>query len=325
MNICLVDNTEFQYDSNTLYSQKLRGAESVLINLSNALNDLGYNITIINNCPKPSIINNIRWININSIKTVNNFDLVIANGDCTFFKYAKSKKNILFSHSVQSIEKFIRKNQLFAYLKYRPKICFLSNYHKKNRSKLLYLFGCIGLRWAVDDIFIKSQISDNIDHNLAIFTSRPDRNLKILINIWNDLIETKNKKLKLMVTDNNINIVSNSIYKRKLIDQRNLINDLSKSRICLMPGHKAELFCLAAEEAKELCIPIITLGIGSLSERVDHGKNGFVAKNNKEFADYTIELFSNNEIWSSMRNYLISQRGKNTWHKVAKELISQIN
>ena len=128
-----------------------------------------------------------------------------------------------------------------------------------------------------------------------------------------------------MVTDNNINILSNSIFKRKLIDQRNLINDLSKSRVCLIPGHKAELFCLAAEEAKELCIPIITLGIGSLSERVDHGKNGFVAKNNKEFADYTIELFSNNEIWSSMRNYLISQRGKNTWHKVAKELISQIN
>jgi len=325
MNICLVDNTEFQYDSNFLYSQKLRGAESVLINISNELKNIGNKVTIINNCPKTTIINDIRWININAISKIENFDLVIANGDCNLFKYANSKKNILFSHSVQTIEKFIRKNQLFSYLKYRPKVCFISNYHKQSRSKLLYLFGNINLRWSVDDIFIKSQISDNVDQNLAIFTSRPDRNLEMLINIWENLIEVKNKKIKLMITDNNFNIISNNIFKRKLIDQRNLIEELSKSRVCLIPGHKAELFCLAAEEAKELCIPLITLGIGCLSERVEHGKTGFVAKNNKEFANYTIELFSNNDLWKSMRNYLISIRGKNTWHKVAKELISQIN
>ena len=59
MNICFVDNTNFKYDSNFLYSEILRGAESVLINLSSTLKDHGHNITIINNCPKPGNINNI--------------------------------------------------------------------------------------------------------------------------------------------------------------------------------------------------------------------------------------------------------------------------
>ena len=59
-----------------------------------------------------------------------------------------------------------------------------------------------------------------------------------------------------------------------------MIDDIKKSRIFLIPGHKAELFCLSAQEAKELCVPIVTLGIGSLSERVIHGKTGFIAKNN---------------------------------------------
>ena len=42
----------------------------------------------------------------------------------------------------------------------------------------------------------------------------------------------------------------------------------------LVPGHKGEVFCLAAEEAKALCVPIVTMGFGSLSERVDHLKTG---------------------------------------------------
>ena len=49
MKICFVDNTNFQYDSNFLYSEILRGAESVLINLSSTLSNNGHKVTIINN------------------------------------------------------------------------------------------------------------------------------------------------------------------------------------------------------------------------------------------------------------------------------------
>ena len=39
--ICFVDNTDFKYDSSYINSEKLRGAETVLINLSRELNILG--------------------------------------------------------------------------------------------------------------------------------------------------------------------------------------------------------------------------------------------------------------------------------------------
>ena len=324
MKICFVDNTAFIYDSNSIHSEKLRGAESVLINLSNALNDNGHEITIINNCYENKIINNVKWLNINRYKEVKKFDLVIANGDCRLFRYADAKQNILFSHSLQSIEKFIRKKQLFSYLKYKPKVCFLSEYHKNNRSKLLYLFGYINLRWAVDKIFLNANIIDNQNNNLAIFSSRPDRNLKLLIDIWSKLIVSKNKKLELLVTENDLNYDDKSIVKRKLSDQNSLIRDIMSARICLLPGHKAELFCLAAEEANELCVPIVTLGIGSLCERVEHGITGFIAKNEQEFAYYTLKLFSDDDLWYKFRSNLIKRRKINTWNKVAKELINQV-
>ncbi len=324
MKICFVDNTNFQYDSNNKYSEKLRGAETVLINLATSLSGIGHKVTVINNCPKPSMINGINWLNIYSNIKIENFDLAISNGDINLFKFANAKTNILFSHSIQTLEKFVRKKQVYSYLKYKPKVCFLSNYHKNNRSKLLHFFGEINLKWAVDEIFLKTNVLENIDNNLSIFTSRPDRNLKMLLDIWKKFIIPRNKDLKLLVTNNSFEYNYKSIIKRQLSDQRNLIKDLQSSRMAIFPGHKAELYCLAAEEAKELCVPIVTLGIGSLAERVEHEKSGLIAKNDLQFSEYIFELFNNYDLWRSIRNNLISQRGKNTWKKVAEELINQI-
>ena len=324
MKICFIDKTSFQYNSKDIYSSKLRGAETVLINLSKALNTLGHQVTIINNCPKTEIIEHISWVNIDSNFNLDNFDLVISNGDCQLFKYASSKKNIVFSHSIQSIEKFIRKKQLLSYIKYKPKICFISKYHKINRSKLLYIFGYINLRWSVDEIFLNSEISDKVDKHQAIFTSKEDRNMDILIDIWKNKIFPQNNKLKLLVNSENDDKKNFQIYKRDIGNQKNLINDLKNSRLFLIPGHKAELFCLAAEEANELCLPIVTLGIGCLKERVEHGVTGFIANNEDEFSKYTLELFNNDTLWNIFRNNLIKKRSIRTWDRVAKDLINQI-
>lgn len=324
MNICFIDRTDFKYNSKNLYSQNLRGAETILINLSNSLNYIGHDVTVINNCPQSEVINGVRWININSSFNIHNYDLTFSNGDCRLFNLVNSKKKILLSHSIQSIEKFIRKKQLFSYLKHKPIICFLSDYHYRNRSKILRLFGGVDLRYAVDDIFLNTKINENVDNNLAIFTSRADRNLELLAKIWTERIYPKNNNLKLIVSDNKFNFIKTNIIKRKFGKHHDLINDLLKAKVYLIPGHKAELFCLAAEEAKELCIPIVTMGKGCLAERVESGKSGFVAKNEEEFANYTLELFNNDVLWQKMRNYLIENRGKKNWRSVAKNLINQL-
>ena len=104
-----------------------------------------------------------------------------------------------------------------------------------------------------------------------------------------------------------------NIFYRKMKNQLELINDLKNSRVMLVPGHKAELFCLAAEEARELCIPIVTLGIGSLRERVIHNETGFIAKNEEEFAKYTLDLFNDNDLCIQLKNNLYKIRNSNNW------------
>jgi len=324
MKICFLDNSPIPYTANDLNSKDIRGAENAVINLTQELVKLKNDVFVFNNCSENSIINGVRWNNLKNLSKDLIYDIVFTNNDIRLFDKILANKYIAFSHSIQSIEKFIRKGQLLCYLKYRPKIVLLGDYHNNNRNFLLKIFGTINLQWAVDSIFLKASLDETIIEDRAIFTSRRDRNLDILIKIWKEKIFQKNKSIKLLTTpsdliDNNFNI-----FARDLGDKKSMVQDMLKSKVLLVPGHKGELFCIAAEEARELCIPIITLGIGSLSERVEHGVTGFIAKNAEEFTDFTLQIFSDYKLWKKLRNNLLKIRGNKRWETVASNLIKQL-
>ena len=115
-----------------------------------------------------------------------------------------------------------------------------------------------------------------------------------------------------------------NIKLRFLGDKSNLIKDLLDSRLMLVPGHKGEVFCLAAAEAQEMCIPIVTMGYGCLKERVEHLKTGFIAKNKKEFSGYASLILNDDSVFRKFRNNLLEVRGSKKWSFVADSFISML-
>ena len=324
MKICFLDNSRVPYTTNDLNSKDIRGAENVVIHLSNELTKLDNKVVVFNNSLENKTINDVKWSNLNNVNRNITYDLAFTNNDMKLFDKIIANKYVAFSHSIQTIEKFIRKGQLISYLKYKPKIILGGKYHSNKRNYLLKMFGSINLQWAVDPLFLETNLDEGIIENRAIFTSRRDRNLDMLIDIWKKKIFTQNKSIKLYTTPSNLIDNNYNIFTRNFNDKQSMVKDLLKSKVLLVPGHKGEIFCIAAEEARELCIPIVTLGIGSLSERVEHGITGFVAKNYEEFADYTLKIFNDENLWKDLRNNLIKLRGTKKWDKVAFNLLSQI-
>ena len=321
MNICFLDNNMISYNHTSLEDSRIRGAEKTLINLSLGLNKLGHKVTVLNHTKKNVVFENIRWMNIAKYSEDTVFDIAISNNDLNNFNYIKSKKNIAISYSIQTIEKFIRKKQLIPFLKHKPKIFLLGSYHKSKRNIFTRLFGYNIINLAVDDVFINAKIKDEINHNKALFSSYPDRNLDTLISIWINYINKDHKQLRLFITPINKDYTKYNIVNRSFSTRRDLINELLSTRVFLVPGHKAELYCLAAEEARELCIPTVTLGIGSLSERVIHNKTGFIAKSKKEFANYTLQLFQDGNLWNEIRKNLLNMRNSNNWDLVTRNFL----
>ena len=324
MKICFLDNSQIPYTSKDLNSKEIRGGESVIIQLSKELAKLNHYVEVFNNNSTSQILDNVKWTNINNTNKKDIFDYAFTNNDMRLFNKISAKKYIAFSHSIQSIEKFIRKGQLLSFLKYKPKVILLGKYHDNNRNFLLKIFGKINLQWAVDPLFLETEVNESNVENRAIFTSRRDRNLDILIDIWKKKIFPKNKSIKLFATPSELIDNKFNIYSRDFEDKTLMVKDMLKSKVLLVPGHKGELFCIAAEEARELCIPIITLGIGSLSERVEHGVTGFIAKNNDEFANFTLNIFDNYDLWKKLHNNLLKLRGSKKWQNVATNLLKQL-
>ena len=165
------------FTANDLNSNFISGTEKILINISNELaKDSKLNIKVFNKTKHSQTINNVEWININNCSQHQQPDVLISFSDMHLFKEFNCKKNYLWSHSVQTIEKFIRKRQLIPFFLYKPKLILEGNYHYNNRSYFTSLFGKKILKLAPDYEFI----NENIDISLI-----PEKNVFLL----QDLIE----------------------------------------------------------------------------------------------------------------------------------------
>ena len=316
------------FNGNDLDSYKLGGTEKTLINISNELaknNDL--KVKVFNENINNKIINNVEWINIKDSFNYKPPDVLIAFSDMNLFNYFKSNKNFLWSHSVQNIEKFFRKKQIVPYIKHKPVLILEGDYHYKNRSIFTSFFGKKILKLAPDYEFI----NENVDLNIlpsknCIFTTKSDRNLDILLAAW-DKINKYDKDAKLFINPPfklNEKLIKQNVIIRNKGDKKDLINDLKSSRLMLLPGHKGEVFCLAAEEARELCIPIVTLGYGSLYERVIHNKTGFIAENIDDFVKYSIQLLNDDNLFLQLRKNLLDLRNSRNYSNVSNDLLQII-
>ena len=319
----------FDYNGNDLNSDIIGGSEKTLINISNELaKDDNFVIKVFNNTSNKTVINNVSWLNINEINQSEYVNYVIAMSDANLLNKIFCKNNFLWSHSVQSIEKFIRKKQLIPFLKHKPVMILEGDYHYKSRSFFTSFFGKEILKIAPDKDFINTKVNLNIlPPANAIFTTKSDRNLDFLLDAWHQIkknsIQSKlfiNPPYKL--TDMNI---QDDVILRKKGDKDLLIDDLINSRVFLTPGHKTEVFCLAAEEARELCIPIVTMGFGSLYERVEHGLTGFVAKSKNEFIEFTNLILNDNNTYYKLKENLIKRKNSRNYSHVKNDLIKLLN
>ena len=324
MKIVFIENSEIPYNGYDKDNSILRGAELALIHLSESFAAKDHNVTVINNCKENLIINNVEYKNINFIDDKIQCDIAIANADANLFKYVVSNKNYLFSHSIQNFEKFIRNNQLIPFFKYKPVVLCSGQYHYHKRSFLTSFYGKKIITPSIDNDFFNTDISSKINRDI-IFYSRADRNGDLVVKIWKQLIEQHKLDNRLYIsTDLNINekkMKKYNIYKKDYLKKNELIDFLKNFRILIIPGHKGETFCNVAEEAKALGIPIVTLGIGALNERVQNNYNGFICKNNNDFKLKIINLLQDDELYLKFKNNLINDRGLHKWSDTTNSLL----
>jgi glycosyltransferase involved in cell wall biosynthesis len=85
----------------------------------------------------------------------------------------------------------------------------------------------------------------------------------------------------------------------------------------IYPGAHDETFCLAAAEAQAMGLPVVTLGIGSLGERVRHGIDGFLARDDRDVAALAALIARDDDLWAALSRGALLQREALTWERGA--------
>ena len=319
--VLFIDNSDSDFTGFDLNTTKVRGTESSLILLAESLVKNNIYVKVLTEIEKDVLCNGVIYCN-KSVHQEINFDLCIAISNANLFNKISAKKKVVWSNSLQPFEKFLRKKQLLAFLKHKPEVVTMCNYQYYKRSFLTSMYGKHMISLSVDPRFYNEKVDlEKIPKPYALNNVRSHRNLDWLIDIWTNSFNNKNGKAKLFINPNLIEyseeMKKSNIHERKFGSRDDLINELKNTRVFAYTGHKSDIWVLTVEEAVQMCVPIVTYGIGSVEDRVIHNETGFIAKNDEEFSKYLEMLLFDDEFYNKIRRKMFKRRGFKNWDFIA--------
>ena len=198
MNILFYCPLKFNLKSKN--NNSLGGIETLNLELSNILSLSKYKIYLSTICKKVLKKKNLINLPISTIKKNNNYDFnyIISSNDPSIFNYYKNSKNILWMHNTLAIEKAIRKKKIIPILTNKINAVFVSEYLKKNTSKLYNFKSRTIIPNFLSKEFDKNKFNYHRKPNVIWSVSR-NRGLDKFIDIWINDISKKYFKAKLHI------------------------------------------------------------------------------------------------------------------------------
>ena len=160
-NIIFLDNSNIEFSGNDLNTIKVRGTESSMILLSEELVKKGFKVTVVNAINIPINVNGVEYTNKKVLDLNHIYDVAIASSNANLFNGINAKKKIVWSNSVQPVEKFLRKGQLIPFLKHKPIVVTMCDYQYKLRSFITSFYGKDMISLTVDPKFYNEPIDVN--------------------------------------------------------------------------------------------------------------------------------------------------------------------
>ena len=319
--ILFIDNSNSDFTGLDINTTKVRGTESSLILLAESLVKKNIYVKVLTKIDEDVLCNGVIYSNKNAHQETK-YDLCVAISNANLFNNISAKKKVVWSNSLQPLEKFLRKKQLWPFLKHNPEVVTMCNYQFYKRSYLTSMYGKHMISLSVDPRFYNEKVDlEKIPNPYALNNVRSHRNLDWLIDIWTKSFNNKDGKAKLFINPNLIEysdeMKESNIYERKFGSRDDLINELRNTRVFAYTGHKSDIWVLTVEEAVQMCVPIVTYGIGSVEDRVIHNETGFIAKNDEEFAKYLEMLLFDDEFYNKIRRKMFKRRGFKNWDFIA--------
>jgi glycosyltransferase involved in cell wall biosynthesis len=314
------------FSGETMRSASLGGIESSIVQLSEALARRGHDVTVFNGVSSERREFGVQWRPVGEALDQSRGEIGIAVASPMAFGETSFRSRIFWLHNPLKSWRTIRRGDVGQLLANRPHFVICGRYHATRVPRWLPSRGRTIIHHGIQEDFFRREPAPEAPQPRAIFTSQPYRGLDWLLGLWGEI--------KRLVPAAAFDVFAPKIHQaaanarrhalegvsfRGSIARADLAHELATARVQLIPGHRDETYCLAAAEATAAGVPIVTLGVGSLSERVRDGETGFIARNRDEFIARTAALLSDDALWSVMHRNCLSESSLTTWDARAEE------
>jgi glycosyltransferase involved in cell wall biosynthesis len=326
--VCIIDflHPARIYTGETLRTGAMGGTESSVVHLAEALAQRGHDVRVFNGVAEPRHAFGVEYLPMDAAGAQTRGDIGISVAAPKAFSMASFRVPILWLHNPLKGFRQLRQGSVLPMLKSRPHIVLLGEYHARHVPRWLPSSGRSIIHHGIAGAFHREQSAAVAPQPRAIFTSQPYRGLDWLLGLWPEVrARVPDARFDVFAPKahqanaNAAKAAPDGVLFRGSIARDTLVRELENARIQFIPGHRDETYCLAAAEAIASGVPVVTLGAGSLGERVRDGETGFIVKDRDEFIARSAALLSDDALWARMHRACLADSAVATWDARAIE------
>lgn len=309
-------------DEGDPFAAGLGGTEQAVIHLTEALAALGEAVCVVGGVARARRVGRVEWVAAGAAAEA---DVAVAVNDASLLRDGGSASVVWFHNEVELLRE-VRKGRLGALWRHRPAAVFIGSEQARTASRLLPFRARAVIPYGLPERVLSAAVAADVPGPRAIFTSQAYRGLAEVIAMWRREIAPNlpAARLSAFLAAGDVARFSAlaegcpGIWIGPRIGNDAVLATLRSVRVLLAPGHRSETFCMAAAEAVAMGVPVVTLGIGSLKERVRDGVDGFVCADWASMAARTRAVLENDTLWRSLHTSGLDSRIGAGWGGVAE-------
>lgn len=304
------------YDGRTAETAPLGGAESSVISLAEAFAARGRDVVVYNRCETPVEHKGVAYRRLGEDPGADIEHVIVNRSARLLCVLTPRRRATLWLHNDA---RYLQKaRHAWPLLRFNPARVVLSRYHARTVPGAFRCGATHTIPLGVSDWFRRARRA-SAPPPRAVFASNPERGLDELLSVWESRIHPHAPEAELhLFTRAEFYGVANkaaqraepvisrakalrgvNVHVHDLVPRRTLAELYRDMRVMLYWGDDAhaETFCLSAAEAQAAGLPSVARPIGAMSERIAHGRTGFLERNADSFAQSAITLLTDDAVW----------------------------
>ncbi|PIW30316.1 MAG: hypothetical protein COW30_02660 [Rhodospirillales bacterium CG15_BIG_FIL_POST_REV_8_21_14_020_66_15] len=326
-----------EFDGRTPEERPLGGAESALVSLMEALAARGHDVSVHNNCPGPVTHKGVRWAPLGD-GVPERADLFIANrGDKVLPLMPRAGRTVFWTHNPATY--MVKWRYLSKLWRHADAIVFIGDYHATTYPRWCPVRERVVIPYGLPEDFCAAEPAAAPPGPRAVFTSNPLRGLDWLLDRWAQDIQPRVPGAELFlftgaavygsageakadpmakVLDKARTLEEKGVRLPGPVPKQRLVEEFRQARCMLYRGDINETFCMAVGEAQAMGLPAVVTDLGSMRERVMDQETGFVAGNDRAFADAAVRLLTDDALWSAQQAAALANQRSWRWPDAAR-------